>query len=465
MTQLGRYEILQQLATGGVADVLLARASGLEGFSRHVVIKLIRPDLTADNRFAKEFLDEARIAGSLHHQNIVQVYDVDEQAGAYFFTMEYVHGEDLRKILLKVREAHSMIPIDMAIAIATGAAAGLHYAHDHNGPDRKPLQLVHRDVSPSNILIGYDGSVKLVDFGLAKAALRSAKTRTGSLRGKAPYMSPELCCGKPVDRRSDTFALGIVLYELVTARRLFKAGNDFLTMAAIVDGTVEPPSMHRPDLPKRLDEIIMRALAKSPESRYQTADDLRGALEAFGIEAELRTSGKAVSDYMKKLFGARAEPWHDVAPPALDGNIDFDQRAGLVAAPEQHESLIAKLSSGATSPIALAQNVALDRPDPGFDDEEATRHDPALEMATPFDQDPPTDRSTNSTLSRTRSTTSNEARTRVDLPSEDDNTATIRPAPKRAPEPPADDESPTLRGRTAPVREQPRALPPVVPRT
>ncbi len=213
MTQLGRYEILQQLASGGVADVLLARASGLEGFTRHVVIKVIRPDLSADNRFAKAFLDEARIAGSLHHQNIVQVYDIDEQGGSYFFTMEYVHGEDLRKILLRARETNTMIPIDMAVAIAIGAAAGLHHAHEQHGPDRKPLGLVHRDVSPGNILIGYDGSVKLVDFGLAKAALRSAKTRTGSLRGKAPYMSPELCTGKTVDRRSDTFALGIVLYE------------------------------------------------------------------------------------------------------------------------------------------------------------------------------------------------------------------------------------------------------------
>ncbi|HEY1548468.1 MAG TPA: serine/threonine-protein kinase, partial [Kofleriaceae bacterium] len=203
MTQLGRYEILQQLATGPVADVLLARAKGLEGFTRHVVVKQIRPELASDERFVQAFLNEARIAASLHHQNIVQVYDIDEDHGRYYFAMEYVHGEDVRKLLLKVRELDTLVPIDQVVAIGAAAAAGLHHAHEQVDANRSPLGLVHRDVSPGNILIGYDGSVKLVDFGLAKPALSSAKTRTGSIAGKAPYMSPELCQGKPIDRRSD----------------------------------------------------------------------------------------------------------------------------------------------------------------------------------------------------------------------------------------------------------------------
>ncbi len=207
MPHLGRYEILQRLAHGNIADVFLARASGLEGFARHVVIKQIRPEHAVDTRFVTAFLDEARIGASLHHHNIVQVFDIAEAGDGYFFAMEYVHGEDARRLLAKVCARGGAVPVELVVALGAAAAAGLHHAHEHRGADRQPLGLVHRDVSPSNILIGYDGSVKLVDFGLAKPALRSATTRTGALC-KAPYMSPELCMGKQVDRRSDVFALG-----------------------------------------------------------------------------------------------------------------------------------------------------------------------------------------------------------------------------------------------------------------
>nr|HEX4314335.1 protein kinase [Kofleriaceae bacterium] len=356
MTQLGRYEILQQLATGPVADVLLARAKGLEGFTRHVVVKQIRPELGSDERFVHAFLNEARIAASLHHQNIVQVYDIDEDHGRYYFAMEYVHGEDVRKLLLRVREEGTLVPLDQIVAIGAAAAAGLHHAHEQVDANRSPLGLVHRDVSPGNILIGYDGGVKLVDFGLAKPALSSAKTRTGSIAGKAPYMSPELCQGKAIDRRSDIFALGIVLYELATAKRLFKGDNDYLTMAAIVDGDVAPPSAHRRDIPRALDEIIMRALAKLPAARFQTAMDLRAHLESFAIEAELRTSSKALADYMIRMFGARAEPWLDEAKHAraIDSEGDFDESSlGLVLAPPG--SIV---TADANAPISIARGAA-----------------------------------------------------------------------------------------------------------
>ncbi len=307
MSQLGRYEILQRLARGSVADVLLARSSGLEGFQRHVVIKQIRPEHAVDARSVAAFLDEARIGAALHHHNIVQVFDIDEAQGGYFFAMEYVHGEDLRRVLAKVCATDVLVPIEQVVAVGAAAAAGLHHAHEYR--DREPLDLVHRDVSPSNILIGYDGSVKLVDFGLAKPALTSQNTRAGAL-GKAPYMSPELCVGKRLDRRSDIFALGTVLYELATARRLFKGTNDYQTMAMIVEAEVPAPSTIRADIPRQLDEIIMRCLAKAPEARYQTAYDLRNGLETLAIDHELRTSAKSVADYLAKLFGARVEPWH-----------------------------------------------------------------------------------------------------------------------------------------------------------
>ena len=386
--QLGRYQILKQLATGDVADVLLARATGLEGFARHVVIKCIRPELATEQRLVESFLEEARIAAALHHQNVVQVHDIGEQDGRYFFAMEYVHGEEVRQLIAKMRERGEQVPLGHLIAIITATAAGLHHAHEQRNQAGEPLGLVHRDVCPANILLGYDGSVKLVDFGMAKAALRSQKTASGSLKGKASYMSPEQCMGKVVDRRTDTFALGIVLYELATSQRLFKAANEFLTMSAIVEGSVPPPSTYRPDLPPALDEIVLRSLAREPEARYQTAEDLRAALERFAIEHELRASNKALADYLTQLFGNRLEPWHaDSEVRAAADNFDNTSGKGLVAAPEADGNLIAKHAPRATAPIMLAQSLAEargDRSDDWDDDNDHVRtasHRPSQQMA------------------------------------------------------------------------------------
>jgi serine/threonine-protein kinase len=335
MTQLGRFEVIKPLSRGSMADLLLARTTGsIHEFQRHVVIKQIRPELARDDKLVKMFLDEARLSASLHHQNIVQVYDVGEQDGAYFFAMEYVHGEDLRTIMQNAVTRGETIPLEVVCLVLIAAAAGLHHAHEKVGPDRTPLGIIHRDVSPSNVLVGYDGSVKLVDFGLAKAKLRSATTHAGTRKGKAGYMSPEQCRGLTVDRRSDVFGLGIVLYEALTARRLFKAENEFLTMTAIVQGAVPPPSTLRPDLPKQLDDITLHALAKAPEQRYQDADQLREALERFMVEAQLRRSPMQLSEYMKRVFGERVEPWLSARPTPY-GALDYDTpNAGLVNPPE-----------------------------------------------------------------------------------------------------------------------------------
>lgn len=356
MPSMGRYEVLSRLARGSVADVLLARASGPLGFARHVVIKQIRNEPGIDQKFVEAFLSEARIGASLNHQNIVQVFDIDQVDGLPYFAMEYVHGEDVRRLLTRVVQTGAQVPLDIVVAIGAAAAAGLHHAHEHLGADRKPLHLVHRDVGPSNILIGYDGSVKLVDFGLAKPALFSQKTRAGAL-GKAPYMSPELCLGKPVDRRSDIFALGTVLYELVTARRLFKGDNDYDTMRMIVEGEVPPPSTLRPGLPPQIDAIIMRCLAKDPAARYQTAYDLRHDLEQLAMELELRTTAKAIADYLQALFGAKPEPWTQGAPApetADENTVDFESAHGTVPTP--HQGIRAVPTKDA--PITLAMAVA-----------------------------------------------------------------------------------------------------------
>ena len=305
----GRYEILRHLASGGMADVYLACSAGLEGFERHVVIKWIRAADARDRDYVRMFLDEARLAAALHHQHIVQVHDVGHDDGEYFFAMEYVHGRDARQLLTRAAARREHVPLAHVLAIASAAAAGLHYAHELVGPDRKPLGLVHRDVSPSNILIGFDGGVKVADFGIAKAAHRSAETKSGSLKGKIAYMSPEQCRGQPVDRRSDVFALGVVLYELATARRLFKTDSDFLTMTAIVAGDVPPPSRFRPDLPPPVEAMMMKALASQPDQRYQTADELRRAIQRCAAELGPAAASASLADYMTDVFGRCVEPW------------------------------------------------------------------------------------------------------------------------------------------------------------
>jgi serine/threonine protein kinase len=307
-SRLGRYVVLKHLASGGMADVLLGRADGIEGFERHVVLKRIRPEYARDERFIRMFLDEARVVANLHHQHVVQVHDIGEANGEYFIAMEYIHGEDVRSILSNASKSRAHVPIGHAIAIVSAAAAGLHYAHERRGSDMRSIGIVHRDVSPSNILVGYDGSIKVVDFGIAKASMRR-ETRSSSLKGKVSYMSPEQCKGGQLDRRSDVYSLGVVLYELCTTSRLFKGDNDYLLMDQIVNGRVSLPQVRRPDLPNELSAIIMKAISPDPERRFFTAEELRVAVDRFAANAGLTTSTSALGAYLRKKFGERPEPW------------------------------------------------------------------------------------------------------------------------------------------------------------
>ncbi|MDQ3367732.1 MAG: serine/threonine protein kinase [Myxococcota bacterium] len=350
-----------------MADLLLARATGtegIEGFERHVVIKRIRAEQAGDQRFVQMFLDEARLAASLHHHHIAHVHDIGQDAGDYFFAMEYVHGEDLRKLLMLVNAREQYVPLDHVVTIVLAAASALHYAHNHTTPDRQPLGIVHRDVSPANILVGYDGNVKVVDFGIAKAALRTTETQSGLMKGKVAYMSPEQCVGQPVDRRSDIFCLGIVLYELATVRRLFKGANDFLTMSAITHGRVPAPTEIRPGLPRELEAIILKALAHDPDDRFETAEEMRVALEQFAIANGLRMSTTALAGYMRSLFGEKQEPWliEDDAPED-EISIDFDGSAtGIVGVPAAAAARFAVPTSTPvqpSSPIMKARTKAI----------------------------------------------------------------------------------------------------------
>jgi eukaryotic-like serine/threonine-protein kinase len=307
--RVGRYEILTHLATGGMAQIYLARQSGLGAFERHVVLKTILRERAQDHRFVTMFLDEAKLSATLNHQNIAQVYEVDQADGAYFMAMEYVHGENARALLETTLRRGWTIPLELAVMIVSGAAAGLHHAHERRGKNGAPLNIVHRDVSPANIMVGYDGSVKVLDFGIAKAEERATKTVGGTIKGKYGYMSPEQCKGKPLDRRSDIFALGICLYELTTLRRAFKGNDDFETMKRIVSGDIMLPSVAVPGYPRELEAIVLTAIANDANSRFQTAQEMIEALDAFAVRAKLTGSNTAMGRFMVQLFGSKREPW------------------------------------------------------------------------------------------------------------------------------------------------------------
>ena len=326
--RIGRYEVLSHLATGGMAQIYLARQSGLGSFERHVVLKTILRERATDQRFVTMFLDEAKLAATLNHQNVAQVYEVDQADGAYFMAMEYVHGENTRAILETTIRRGWTIPLELAVMIISGAAAGLHHAHERHGKNGTPLNIVHRDVSPANIMVGYDGSVKVLDFGIAKAEERATKTIGGTIKGKYGYMSPEQCKGKPIDRRSDIFALGIVLYELATLRRAFKGNDDFETMKRIVAGDLVLPSVVVPGFPRELEAIILTALASDPAARFQTGQELIDALDAFTVRAKLPGSNTAMGRFMQQLFGTKKEPWIDAVVQSTDYTLVTEMGLG-----------------------------------------------------------------------------------------------------------------------------------------
>jgi protein kinase-like protein len=311
-----------------MAELYLAKASGIEGFEKLVVLKRILPQHAASEDFVAMFLAEARLAASLHHPNIAQTYDIGEVKGSYFFTMEYVHGEDLRQ-LKRALGTEGRMPMECAIAVALGLAAGLHHAHEKRGPDGQALGLVHRDVSPSNVIVSYDGGVKLVDFGIAKATALKVDTRAGTLKGKISYMSPEQCKGEPLDRRSDVYAIGILLWEMATGQRLYQGDNEFAILTKIVSGETPPPSSVAPGFAEELERIILRALASERDERYATALELQAELEEYARHARLNTSALRLSRMMEELFGPKQDPWTATPTAPVD-----DRSGGSMVAAE-----------------------------------------------------------------------------------------------------------------------------------
>ncbi|MEE2901813.1 MAG: serine/threonine-protein kinase [Myxococcota bacterium] len=296
----GKYVLTRLIATGGMAEIFLAHPKKKP--SESLVIKRILPHLIESNEFVSMFLDEARIAAQLHHENIVEIFDVGRIEGSYFIAMEYVHGEDIRRIYNQAFKLQRSLPLSHSIRVIAEAAVGLGFAHRLPGLTGKPLGVVHRDVSPQNILVTYDGSVKVVDFGIAKAATKVSETRAGVLKGKYSYMSPEQAQGDGIDHRTDIFALGIILYETTTGTRLFKRHNELATLQAIMRCDIKPPSEVLQGYPVELEQILLKALALDVRDRYIDAEDFSRDLFQFLRNSGLFVERTDISQFMHELF-------------------------------------------------------------------------------------------------------------------------------------------------------------------
>ncbi len=307
--RIGRYEVLGLLGTGGMAEVFLGRIVGPSGFKRPVVIKRTLPHLARERSFVDMFLDEARIVAGIRHPNVVQVHELCQDGDDLFLVMEYLEGESLAGLMRRLSTKKRLLSFDLCAHVIAEVCTGLHAAHELTDESGKKLDLVHRDVSPANVFVTYEGNVKILDFGIATASDRLAsKTQAGQVKGKYPYMSPEQCRGLPLDRRSDLFSLGIVLFELSTCRRLFHRANEMQTVDAICGMDVPPPSEYVPGYPPALDQICLRALTRDPNARYQSAPEMRKDLVA--VAREQNPSGDiedTLRRVMHKLFADRIE--------------------------------------------------------------------------------------------------------------------------------------------------------------
>jgi serine/threonine-protein kinase len=301
--RLGKYLLVRLLATGGMGEIFLARQEGPQGFAKPVVIKRILQHLANDATFIEMFVNEARLAALLTHPNIVQIFELNRAGATWFIAMEFIHGRTLRAVKAKLKAKEQPLPAVHAARIAASALHGLHYAHTLRGEAGESLQIIHRDMSPDNVMVGFDGSVKILDFGIAKAALSSSTTQAGMVKGKYAYMSPEQLDAKPIDGRSDVWAVGVMLYELLAGARPFPAEDDGPLVKQIMFTEPRPLFEAAPHVPKELSALVHQALTKDRDQRFASAEAMAEALEQFVMQSQASLSQGQVVGFMKELYG------------------------------------------------------------------------------------------------------------------------------------------------------------------
>jgi len=372
--RVGKYRLLKRLAAGGMAEVFLAEAEGAAGFYKTVVLKRILPHLAEDPAFVRMFLAEARLASQLSHPNINHIFDLGESRGTYYLAMEFVDGMDVRSIIHAVRESKRTMPIDVALRIVSMALEALSYAHDFLDPQTGvPLELVHRDVTPDNILVSRQGGVKLVDFGIAKAASQPHLTEAGVLKGKVPYMAPEQLLSEPLNRQTDLFALGVVLFEMLALARPFVAANEPKLMVAILENPPLPLKDHRPDAPGDLQDILDKALAKKREDRYADAAAMQRDVDALLVKRGVTVSARDLGEFIKPLA-----PTSEVS----------GRREPVTGTAEKPITLVKRKAPKVVEPPVEDPAATLSDEPPTIE-QEAVHH--LAEDAVPQDTDPPTD--------------------------------------------------------------------------
>ncbi len=314
-----KYTLIGKLGHGGMAEVNLAVADGKGGFRKLVVIKRLHGHLAMEPGFIDMFLDEARLAARLNHPHCVQTHEVGEWQGNHFLAMEYLDGQGLERLLRMSGQKDAPVPIDVGVRIISDALDGLAYAHELTDFDGSPLCVVHRDVSPQNIFITYNGVVKLLDFGIAKAATHVVETRTGVIKGKYAYIAPEQALAGEVDHRADIWSMGVVLWEVLTGRRLFKSVNELATLHETLQGVIKPPSAHRPEVPPGLDAIAMRALTREVKDRYQSAQEMKDELDRWLTSFPKPAGRSQIARIMRDRFGEVIDTHKETLAQCLSG--------------------------------------------------------------------------------------------------------------------------------------------------
>ena len=313
-----RYRITERVAAGGMAEVFRGVAESLQGFKKNIAIKRILPAFTQNKKFVAMFLDEARLSLLLQHANIVQVFDIGHTDDTYFIVMEYVDGVDLKALTEWRRKINRRIPIAHSLYITMEICKGLSYAHELTNPETgKPLGIVHRDISPPNVLISKQGEIKVVDFGLAKATSQIETTDPGVVKGKMSYLSPEAARGEEVDSASDIFAVGILLYEMLTGKRLFYGETDYQTVELVRNARVPPIKPQNPQVEPELEDVVRKALAKKKEDRFQSALDMQDALAQYSYSRGLKVISRDIAELVRQCLDDRASQSSDGKKPSI----------------------------------------------------------------------------------------------------------------------------------------------------